>query len=155
MEAAGQLLQARRNMRQKVISAFREVRSNESPDVVVASPHLNSRFLRICRDKSVDWPDEKINRTLLNARKAGLLKGLKSTPMRVQNQDQYRFASEIAVRFLERRDRIPLDQILCDPLIAAEFDTIAGEIEPGFSVFEYRWAALGLRKKRKLMPELV
>jgi site-specific DNA-methyltransferase (adenine-specific) len=59
------------------------------------------------------------------------------------------------VRFLERRDRVSLDDIICDPERAAEFDTVAGTIVPGFSPLQYRWAALNLRKRRALKPEVI
>ena len=59
------------------------------------------------------------------------------------------------MRFLERRDEISLDQIICDPDRAAEFDELAQRIAPGYSPIQYRWAALGLRKAKKLEPELV
>jgi len=68
---------------------------------------------------------------------------------------EYRFASEIAARLLERRDQITLDAILCDPVRAAEFDAIAASLAPGFTPLQYRWAALTLRKMRRLVPELI
>ncbi len=142
-------------MNQAIIDAFHETRVRESPDVVIANPDLNGRFLQLCRAKGVEDPAERINRSLLNARKAGYFKGIKSKRVTVRNQESFRFASEIAVRFLERRDGISLDQILCDPSKAIEFDKIAAEIASGFSSFEYRWAALGLRKTRQLKPELI
>lgn len=143
-------------MRENIIRAFLAVRGNsESPDAVIADPELNRRFIAICREQGLSQDTEQLNRILLNSRKAGLLRGVKSNRVYVRDQDQYRFASEVAVRFLEHRDRVTLDTILCDPQRAAEFDAIAAEIAPGYSVFEFRWAALGLRKGRKLMPELV
>jgi len=42
-----------------------------------------------------------------------------------------------------------------DPAKATEFDEVAGRIAPGYSPLQYRWAALGLRKAKKLEPELV
>lgn len=142
-------------MNQAIIDAFHEIRAKESPDAVIANEALNRQFLMACHKRGVTGPAESINRALLNARKAGYLKGIKSERVTVSNQELYRFASEIAVRFLERRDGITLDQILCNPGKAAEFDGIAADIAPGFSSFEYRWAALGLRKTRKLKPELI
>jgi hypothetical protein len=73
----------------------------------------------------------------------------------VANQDDYSFASEIAVRFLERRDQVSLDSVLCDPNRAAQFDEVASRLAPGFSSFQYRWAALNLRKRRRLRPEIL
>ena len=45
--------------------------------------------------------------------------------------------------------------ILCDPILVREFEQIASGIVPGHSPREYRWAALNLRKRRKLRPELL
>jgi site-specific DNA-methyltransferase (adenine-specific) len=42
-----------------------------------------------------------------------------------------------------------LDEILCDPVLAAEFDQFARRLAPGYTTFEYRWAALRLRKEAK------
>jgi predicted GIY-YIG superfamily endonuclease len=155
MEASRELLQARRSMKQHIIDAFLEVRAEHSLDAVIADPDLNCRFLAACRRRRVKDPDEALNRELLNARKAGGLRGIKSKRHIVKNQENYRFACEASVRFLERRDGVTLDQILCNPEKAREFDRIANDIAPGFSSFEYRWAALGLRKRRMLKPELV
>ena len=43
--------------------------------------------------------------------------------------------------------RSPLDQVICDPDLAQEFDNHAARLAPGYTPLEYRWAALGLRKK--------
>lgn len=61
----------------------------------------------------------------------------------------------MTIRHLERRDSITLDEVLCDPVRAAEFDRLCEELAPGFSSLQYRWCALSLRKQRKLEPELV
>jgi site-specific DNA-methyltransferase (adenine-specific) len=61
----------------------------------------------------------------------------------------------MAIRSLERKNQITLDRVLCDPELAGEFDTVASVIAPGFTPLEYRWAALGLRKKSRLRPELL
>ncbi len=95
------------------------------------------------------------NHCLHNLRKSGDLQGITSKRVTLRNQEEYRFASEIAVRFLERRDQVSLDQILCDPVRAAELVVIATELAPGFTPFQYRWAALNLRKSKRLRPELL
>lgn len=142
-------------MRETVRVAFLAVRDGNSPDVVIADPQFNQAFLRECQSRGLSDPAPVLNQCLLNLRKTGDLRGVKSKRVTVRNQDEFRFASEIAIRFLERRDQRTLDQILCDPDRAAEFDRIASEIAPGYSPFAYRWSALGLRKKRKLRPELL
>ena len=42
-----------------------------------------------------------------------------------------------------------LDDILCDPDLAHQFDEIARSLAPGFTSLQYRWGALTLRKKSK------
>jgi hypothetical protein len=142
-------------MRDTVREAFLAMRGEHSPDVVIADPELNQRFLRECQNRGLLQPPVVLNRCLLNLRKSSDLQGIKSKRASLSNQDDYRFASEIAVRFLERRDQITLDQILCDPERAAELGALAARIAPGFGAFEYRWAALNLRKRKRLRPELL
>jgi site-specific DNA-methyltransferase (adenine-specific) len=142
-------------MRAIVREAFLAMRGDLSPDAVVADPYLNERFLQECKTRKLLESAVKLNVTLLNLRRASDLKGLKSRRVVVPNQEDFRFASEVAARFLERRDKISLDQILCDPVRAAEFDNIAAGIAPGFTAFQYRWAAFGLRKLKRLRPELL
>ena len=142
-------------MKNTVREAFLRMRNGHSPDVVIADPHLNERFIRECCARGLSASATELNFCLMNLRKTGNLHGIKSKRVSVNDQAEYRFASEIAIRFLERRDQITLDRILCDPVRAAEFDTNAAKIAPGFSSFQYRWAALNLRKRRKLQPELL
>ena len=142
-------------MRETVRETFLAVRGERSPDVVVADPDLNEQFLSECRSRGLADSPALLNLTLLNLRKSSDLQGIKSKRTVVKNQEDFRFASEIAVRFLERRDQVSLDQILCDPRRAAEFDRMASGLAPGFSAFQYRWAALSLRKRKRLRPELL
>jgi site-specific DNA-methyltransferase (adenine-specific) len=140
----------------KLVQAFDAVSDGYSTDRVVADPELNRRFVVECRRLGLQDPVAGLNRALLNLRKSGALAGRpRSKQTRFPDIDEYRFAAEIAVRFLERRDEISLDRIICDPEKAAEFDEIAHRIIPGYSSLQYRWAALGLRKAKKLEPELV
>lgn len=92
---------------------------------------------------------------LLNARKKGLFSDLPQSRRTSFPDDDYRFASEVAARFLEQREGLSLDSIMCDPALAAEFDRLAADIAPGFDSLRYRWAALKLRKCRRLAPELI
>jgi site-specific DNA-methyltransferase (adenine-specific) len=96
-----------------------------------------------------------LHRALINLRKGGYLGGLKSRSPYPGDDDPYRFAAEIAARHMERRDGVTLDDILCDPALATEFDQFAASISPGFSQLQYRWSALNLRKKSGLTPELL
>jgi hypothetical protein len=139
-----------------VIQAFLKISEGFSPDRVVADPDLNTRFLKLCRELHPSEEPRLCNRKLINARKAGLLKGIKSNKRTsFPSEDEYRYASEIAIRHLQRKLDVTLDDIICDPLLVEEFDQIAVSICPGFSVLEYRWAALNLRKSSNLKPELL
>ena len=140
-------------MREIVKTAFLAVRQGFPPDRIVADPGLNDAFLRECRRLGLSSSPRELNQSLLNLRKVGLLPGLKSRRTSFGDRDEYAFASEIAVRFLERRDGLNLDQIICDPSVAREFDAIAARIAPGYDRLRYRWAALRLRKARQLRPE--
>jgi len=142
-------------MKNKLRLAFEDASHGYSPDRVLADPDLRQDFLDRCRAFGLGGSDATLNRALLNLRKQGALRDRKSKRTSFPNEEQYRFAAEIAARFLERRDGISLDGIMCDSDLAVEFDTIAKKLAPGFSSVEYRWAALNLRKTRKLRPELL
>ena len=91
-----------------------------------------------------------------NARKGSFLSGIRTTTRRTKFRDQemYQFASEVAARFLEHQSQATVDEILCDPELTHQFDDLAKQICPGFSQLQYRWAALKLRKSKRLRPEL-
>lgn len=142
-------------MKDKLRLAFEAASQGFAPDRVVADPELNRRFLAACRERGLSGSDATLNRALLNSRKAGGLCGLKSKRSSFPDLDQYQFAAEMVARFLERRDGLTVDDILCDPQLAEEFDSLASEISPGFSAVRYRWAALSLRKNKRLAPEIL
>ena len=132
---------------------FERVHEGFSADRMIADPELNSAFLRECAALHLEFPARRLNRALMNLRKSGTL-DVETTHRTSFDDEYYRFASEIAIRLLERRDGTTLDEIICDPSRAAEFDEIAASISPGFTPLNYRWAALSLRKQRELRPEV-
>ena len=141
-------------MSEEVIEAFDEARERFSSDRVIADPVFRARFIKLCQERGNTSSEESLCRLLMNLRKAGRLSHLKSN--RTQFNDcEYRFASEIAVRHLERRSQITLDDILCSPALVFEFDSTCEKIAPGFSPLRYRWAALSLRKSRSISPEIM
>jgi hypothetical protein len=131
-------------MREKIKEVFLSVRSGQSPDIFVADPDLNLIFIDACRASGLTESPFILNKQLLNLRKAGDLRELKSSRKIIRDQDEFRFASEMAARFLERKYNTTLDEIICDPEKVCEFDELAKKIAPGFTSFQYRWAALGL-----------
>jgi hypothetical protein len=143
-------------VKEKIYSAFMASCNGYSIDRVIADPELNRRFLEQCRNLGLDESVRDLNKRLLNTRKAGELKGIaKRKRTSFPDLDDYRFASEVAVRFIERKHSVSLDDVICDPNLAAEFDAVAKELAPGFDSLRYRWAALNLRKTRNLRPELL
>ncbi len=142
-------------MKKLIRQAFEAVRDGYSPDRVIADPDLNAKFLSICRSLGLNAPVQVLNSALYNARKGSFLSGIRTTRRtNFADQDAYQFASEISARFLEHKAQVTVDQILCEPALADEFDGMAAQICPGFSRLQYRWAALKLRKSKRLQPEL-
>ncbi len=140
-------------MIEKILKAFRITSQGFSVDRVVADPKLNNKFLELCRKAGLHEPALVLNSTLLNARKSRRLSNYRASERTsFPNLEKYRFASEVAVRFLEMKYRVSLDQIICHPDLAKEFDETAARIAPGYTPLQYRWAALNLRKKRLLKP---
>ena len=134
-----------------LIQAFGEVRNGCSVDRVIADPQMNRKFLRRCRELGLSGTDYDINWALMNERKRGNLSHLpKTIRYTVKEIDEFEYASELAVRFIQEEKDVSLDRIICDPELAEEFDEYAYKLSPGFEPLQYRWAALGLRKAGRL-----
>ncbi|MCK5641721.1 MAG: toxin-antitoxin system HicB family antitoxin, partial [Gammaproteobacteria bacterium] len=139
----------------KIMQAFIEVREGFSQDKVVADPALNRKFLRRCRELGLSGTDYDLNWKLLNLRKSSKLSNLSSAVKTKRYTvgkivDEFEYASELAVRFLQNEKGVSLDQIICNPEFAEEFDEYAARLAPGFSPLQYRWSAFGLRKAGRL-----
>ena len=138
-----------------VQAAFLEVHDGWSADEVLLQEDLNTRFVaaaaRICGEGTTPG---QLNWALLNLRKADRLTGT-VTQRRRDDPEKYQHAAEIAARWLEDRQGMNCDRALCDPQLRAEFDRVAAEVAPGVEPYLVRKAALGLRKGRKLRPELI
>jgi site-specific DNA-methyltransferase (adenine-specific) len=151
---------------EQVVKAFHAVRNARgdrgSPDQYVADPERNALFLTKCREMGIQASDCARNKGLLRARKLNLLRGVVSVRISFNSED-YAFASELAATELKYKTGASIDDILCDPRLASQFDSIAGSLAPGYSPLHYRWAILRIRKAgRKVrwraeykMPELV
>jgi hypothetical protein len=143
-----------------VIQAFTDIRDGWSADYVILNPERNLEFLQQCWRLGAAATPEELNWTLMNARKDGKLTAAQS-PKRYSiaktELDRFSFAAEMALRELqdrawveERRENLTLDKLLCSPRMAAQFDELAKKLSPGKSLLEYRWAAMTLRKARRL-----
>lgn len=137
-----------------VIAAFLDVRQGRSPDYIVCEPALNAAFLAAARVRGAVGTDAALNRTLLGARKTGVLSDHPTTTeyRMPKTLVPYAFVAEWAARHLQRQELLrhdvppSLDDILCDPSLCARFDQIADRIKPGIKPLDIRWAALGFRK---------
>lgn len=150
----------------KVRDAFLAVRNVRgdlgSPDLYIADPDRNKLFLDKCRELGIQASDYAINKRLMYARKNGHLRGLNSVKT-VVNYEDYAFASEFAATELKYKTGASIDEVLCDPGLASQFDAIAGKLAPGYTPFRYRWAILSIRKAGRhaewkpdyAMPDLV
>jgi hypothetical protein len=134
--------------KEKIVQALglrRERGDQGSPDLYVADPQRNKLFIAACRELKLDAGAYRLNKTLMNARKASLLKGLKSKRVFSRYED-FAFACEFAGTELKYKRGATIDDIVCDPHLAEEFDAIARRLAPGHSSFEYRWGLLSIRK---------
>jgi site-specific DNA-methyltransferase (adenine-specific) len=135
---------------ERLIEAYESVHDGFSLDRVLADPKLGSALTEKCQDLGLPGTTKDWNHLLMRLRKAGKLARLqtrKRTEFSWSEYDEFLFASEIA--WSEMKGVGTLDDILCDPKLAEQFDTLASKLAPGFTPLQYRWGALTLRKKSK------
>jgi hypothetical protein len=138
---------------QVIAKAFERVRDGLSADRLLADPEHAIRFDRLCAQLGVKQPPAAINRRLLRLRKASGGGQLKPTSRREVFADLTEVlgpAVEFALAKVRVRYGASVDDVLADPDIGAEFETVAREITPGHSPLEYRICALQIRKNRHL-----
>ena len=137
-----------------IVEAYRASHAGFSVDRVVADPEINSVFSEHCSKLGLAGDRRTWNSLLFRLRKAGKLASIpttRSTEFSWVDVDPYLHGSEIALQMmLDQELAISLDEILCDPLLASEFDSLAENFAPGRTPLEYRWAALNLRKRSKV-----
>jgi DNA modification methylase len=139
-----------------IVAAYGEKCAGESTDFVLCNPEVAAAFAQACKKNGLQGNATTWNRLLLRIRKLGKLPRVKKRTRRLPfaEMDQYSFASEIAMQAFAIDYQLTLDEMLCAPDFAAEFDRVAAEFAPGFSAFEYRWAALAIRKRAKQAKSL-
>ncbi len=143
------LPKADENVRSGIVAAYKKVSRGYSADSLLCDPEMAANFRKECKRLGLPGAGFFWNRILLRLRKSGKLPRATAHRQRFtfEEMDAYSFASEIALRQLEVDFEIVTDDVLCSPDAVAEFDRIAEEFAPGHSVFEYRWAALAIRKR--------
>ncbi len=136
-----------------VAEAYLATSKGYSVDRVVIDPELNHEFTGLCERLSLVGDARNWNTMLFRLRKAGKLSHIPATirtNVSWEECDEYMFASEVAWQsLLNENAAASLDEILCDPSLAQEFDRRAAALAPGRTPLEYRWAALKLRKEAK------
>ena len=141
-----------------IIDAYKTTHQGFSFDYMLADVMLNNAFLDACKKNGLPGDPRDWNCALLRIRKAGKLPRLEKQTRRHSvsaiDMDFYSFASEVVMQQLSVEFCTTLDGILCDPKLAARFDELAQVFSPGYSSFQYRWAALALRKRAKLAKKL-
>jgi site-specific DNA-methyltransferase (adenine-specific) len=132
-----------------IIAAYSETCQDHSTDYLLCDPQLNAAFIASCKQKSLAGDAFVWNRLLLRIRKSGKLPRSQknSRQFTIGRMDRYGFASEIAMQMMSIDYGLKLDDVLCRPTAAAEFDRIAAHFAPGYTPLEYRWAALSIRKR--------
>lgn len=138
-----------------VREAYLETCDGWSSDEVLLQDALNKTFLNACLELAPNEKPSAANWALLNLRKAGKLKGIKTTKRRRDDHSSYRHLAEIAVRNCQDKYKVSTDRIVCDPKLRLAFDQVAKQVAPTIDTYLMRKAAFGLRKARQLQPELV
>jgi site-specific DNA-methyltransferase (adenine-specific) len=135
-----------------VISAYQKCGRGFPADYILCDKEINQEFVAECLKQGLGGNAFVWNHFLLNLRKAGKLPKSTRQPAQVTTQEmnRYEFASEVAWRLLAIDYRKTLDDILCSPEFAAEFDRLAMEFGPvGVTSLEYRRAVVAMRKRTK------
>jgi len=132
-----------------VTNAYSTAHDGFSTDYLLADPELNASFVAECKYLGVPGDPVIWHQTLLRLRKSDKLPRLTKRRHRVtlREMDSYSFASEVALLQMTVSCDLSVDELLCDPELAARFDEIAGRFAPGYQPLDYRWAALALRKR--------
>lgn len=139
---------------QAVIAAYKKVSQGYPADYLLCEKDLNKEFVSQCLAQGIGGSAFIWNHFLLQLRKSGKLPTATRRPARITSEEinRYGFASEVAWRLMEIDYCKTLDDILCSPEFAAEFDRLAAEYGPmeiDVSSLEYRRAALTIRKRMK------
>jgi hypothetical protein len=150
------VLQSDEKTDQGLVEAYTSTLNGFSIDYMLCDPNLNSQFTAACKERGLKGSPVVWNRLLLRLRKAGKLpkSGTTRKQLSFDEMDLFSYAAEIAMHLLELDYGLTLDDVLSSPDHAKEFDELAREFAPGHKPFEYRWAALSIRKRAIKSKEL-
>jgi site-specific DNA-methyltransferase (adenine-specific) len=140
---------------QAVIESYDEVCRGLPVDYVLCDKDLASAFVKACLQKGLGGNATVWNRFLLSLEKENKLSRSSdpTTNLTLEQLCRFGYASEVAWRLLSIDYRKTLDEILCSPEFACEFDRLAvlfGPADGSITSLEFRLAALLLRKQSEL-----
>lgn len=134
-----------------LIAAYKKAGQGYPADHLLCDPELNQAFVDECRKKGIAGTPYVWNRFLLQLRKASKLprSTCKAPQLSSEQMERLGYASEVAWRLIAIDYQKTLDEILCSPDFAAEFDRLAKQYGPDDEVssVDYRRAAVSLRKR--------
>lgn len=135
-----------------VVEAYKTASDGFPADYLLCDKDLNKAFIDRCLSHGIGGNAYVWNRYLLKLRKSRKLPTSKKRPPNITSEqmDRFGFASEVAWRLLAIDYQKTLDEILCSPDFAAEFDRLATEFGPvdgSVTSLEFRRAALSIRKR--------
>lgn len=143
------------NIEASLIEAYRRACRGFSLDRVAADPELQTDLARHCEALKIPGDAKSWNAALFRLRKSGKLTGVPTTErteLAWEDCEDFLAPAEAALSLLLGRDGDEsLDDLLCDPRRAAEFDRLALRYGGRKKTFEYRWAALKLRKEARVI----
>ena len=137
-----------------IVDAYQTAGHGYPADYLLCDKELNSKFISACRDRGLKGSAFIWNRLLLQLRKSSKLPKSTKRPDQIspKQMDRFGFASEVAWRLIAIDYQKTLDDILCSPEFAAEFDRLAAQFGPTdteVSSLDFRRAALSVRKRSK------
>jgi predicted GIY-YIG superfamily endonuclease len=141
-------------IRNVISEAFAATHDGWSVDEVILNDDLNSAFLEKCREQLPGITPAELNWRLLNMRKAGTLKS-KTTRSGTRPARQHVAVAEMVSRSLIDQHAVTIDRIMADPKLRTQFDSKTIALGKDLDTYLVRKAAFGLRKKRRLRPELI
>ncbi len=138
--------------KRQIIDAFKHVHRGCSIERVLIDPVLNLEFQTACDYANILGTPCERNETLLDLQREGELhkEQIDVTNITVFDWakiDAWVHASEIAWQQMNLLYQRSLEELFCNPTLAAQFDSIAARFAPGRSSLEYRYAAIKLRKE--------
>ena len=121
---------------------------------LLLNPDLQSKFLKLCRKVDRDVQPAEWNKALwsLTRKEQRLIQGVKAGQQQalfsVGSLDAYTPAAEAAMCLVKRETGCSIQDVLCHPERAEEFDTLAQKLAPDASPFELRWTAWVILRQR-------